>query len=368
MRFFKIRLKKTALCFFSFTALFFLGCKEKPGAKGVQAKLQVPEVTAQTITFTDVPLTYEYKGRITGFKEVEVSGQVSGILQKRLYEEGSQVTAGQVLFQIDPAPFKAVLERAAARLKQAERDWRRVERLYTENGISARERDQAFSLYTQAKTEVKSAQINLDYTTVTAPISGIVNQAWHSEGNLIVAGQASSLLTRIVQIDPIYVNFAYTDTEALRNAQQLAEGTLTLPENKKLTAELYLADGTLYDQKGVIDFTDSSIDLKTGTVQARAIFNNPTNRLLPGQFVRLVIKGFKRTHVVTIPDQAVMQGPQGAFVYVVNGEGKVGIQPIKLGTVVNKNRIIESGLTAGARVITEGMIKVRPDSFVKIAP
>ncbi len=323
-----------------------------------------PAVTVENIAPGDLPLTYEYSGRTAGSREVEIRARVSGILQKRTYVEGQWVQEGTTLFQIDPATFEAALSQAQAKMVQTQRDWKRAQDLLKEKALSPREYDSAQNAYEQAKAELKTARINLDYTTVAAPISGFTSKESLSEGSLVTAN--TSLLTRLTQLDPIYVDFAYPDAEAIALRRNIAAGTVGLPTDEHLIAEIHLGDGRVYNHEGTIDFTDSIIDQETGTVRARAVVPNPEGTIFPGQFVRVVVKGFVQKNAIAIPDQAVMQSPAGQFVYIVGADNKVGMAPITLGELNGTMRLVESGLKAGDRVITEGMIKVHPGSDVTI--
>lgn len=349
-----------AVVFFGYRAIF-------SGDAAPQHQMPPAPVTVEEVHIKDIPLTYEYSGRTAGSREVEIRARVSGILQKRTYVEGSEVEKGQLLFRIDPAPFEAALAQAKALMVQTERDWGRVSDLYREKAVSSREYDEARSAYEQARAALKTAQINLDYTTVTAPITGVTSKEGLSEGSLVTAD--SSLLTRVTQLDPLYVEFAYPDSDAISQRMDIASGALTLPEDGKLRAEIHFGDGTVYPEEGVIDFTDSIIDAQTGSVRARAVVPNNGNNILPGLFVRVVVKGFTRPASIAIADRAVMQGPQGQFVYVVQ-DGNAAIKPIKLGTVITSEgkrlRLVTEGLEEGDAVITEGMIKVRPGAPVSI--
>lgn len=325
-----------------------------------------PEVTIKEVQPQNIPLTFEYAGRTAGSREVEIRARVSGILQKRAYVEGQWVKRGTVLFKIDPAPFQATLAQAQARLTQTRSERNRAVRLLKEKALSQREYDEARSAYEQAEAEAKTARINLDYTTVTAPINGVTSKEGLSEGSLVVAD--NSLLTRLTQLNPIYVEFSIPDAEAISQRQWIASGAVTLPEDKKLTAEIHLGDGSVFGQKGTVDFTDSIIDPNTGTVATRAVVPNADKVILPGQFVRVVIRGMTRANAISLPDQAIMQGPQGTFVYAVGEDGKAKVKPVTLGGLNGESRIIQEGLQAGDKVIVEGMIKVKPDMPVKIAP
>ena len=214
---------------------------------------------------------------------------------------------------------------------------------------------------------MQSKQIDLDYTTVEAPISGITSKEAVSEGSLIVANDPnSSLLTQITQLDPIYVNYAYADREAARLREAVQSGVVRLPADNQLTAEIIFGDGSLYAQKGKVDFTDSLIDKGTGTVSARAIVPNPEQALLPGQFVRIRISGMVRPNSITVPEKALAQGPAGNFVYVVDEQGVARARPVDTDYTLNGRWIIRSGLSSGERVIVDGLIRVRPDQPVKV--
>jgi len=321
-------------------------------------------VTVQTVSRGDVPVEFEYSARLAGSREVEIRPRVGGILIKRVYTEGHWVKQGDILFQIDPAPFQATLAQAKATFEQAQKDFGRASRLKKERALSPKEFDAAQSSFEQSKAALDTAKINLAYTTVRAPISGYTSEEGFSEGSLVAAD--SSLLTRLTQLDPMYVEFAYPDTEAMERRRALAAGDITMPANKMLKAEIHLSDGSVYPQLGEIRFTDSIIDLNTGTVRARAVVPNPHHVVLPGQFVRVVVKGFTQKHASQVPEQAIMQSPKGTFVYTVDADNKARIKPVVLGPLNGQTRLIVSGLSEGDRVITEGMIKVKPDAVVSV--
>jgi membrane fusion protein (multidrug efflux system) len=320
---------------------------------------QMPNVAVEKVMPVDLPLTFEYAGRATGSRQIEIRARVSGTLLKRIYGEGQPVKQGDNLFKLDPAPFEAALDQAQAKLTQTEHNMQRAKSLLKDKAISALEYDERKSAYEQALAEVKIARINLGYTTITAPITGVTSKEGFSEGSLVTAD--TSVLTRIAQLDPIYIEFAIPDTQVLSQRQQIAAGLLTVPEDKKLQAEIHFEDGSIYEHYGTVNFIDNMIDLPTGTLTSRVEVPNPQGKLLPGQFLRVVIKGLTRKQAIVVPDQAIMQGPQGTFVYSVNNQGKVAIQPVTLGTLNGKKRLIEQGLKPGDQVIVEGMIKVRPD-------
>ena len=331
-----------------------------------------PQVVVQEMVTRDVPLDYEYPARTAGSREVEIHARASGILIERNYPEGKLVKQDDILFKIDPQPFQAKVAQAEAQLKggqaslkQAQQDWERVSDLYAKKMASARDKDRAVAILEEAKAKVeaaeadlKVAQINLGYTTVKAPITGITSQEGYSEGSLVDPA-TRSLLTRIVQIDPLYVRFSISDADVFKNHALITQ--------ERLPVTLKLADGSAYPIKGYVNFSDSTIDPKTGTVHARAIIANPDGRLLPGQFVRVTVSGLSQPNAILLPKKAIMQGPDGPFVYLVTPENKAAIQPITLGQSAAEGQIIERGLKAQDKVIIEGMIKVRPNAPVRIA-
>jgi membrane fusion protein (multidrug efflux system) len=323
-----------------------------------------PAVTVQEIEVRDIPLVFEYPARLAGSREVEIRARVGGILLKRAYTEGQYVRRGDLLFQIDPAPFKAALADAQARLTQAEREYRRAVTLKRQKALSAREFEQAEALYDAAKAQRDTAKINLGYTTVRAPISGYTSREIVSEGSLVTA--ETTLLTRVTQLDPMYVEFAYPDSEAMMQRQGVANGSMTLPADKMLRVEIIGSDGAPYAKEGAIRFTDSIISPDTGTVSARAVVPNADKSIMPGQFVRVKVKGLTQKQAIGIPERAIMQGPMGTFVYTVTPEDTAAITPVTLGLLNNGLQLIAQGLKAGDRVVTEGMIKVRPNAPVCI--
>ncbi|GAA0567654.1 efflux RND transporter periplasmic adaptor subunit [Caenispirillum bisanense] len=355
------------------------------GAGGAQAAATPgapppPAVTVQQVTLTDVPLTREYAGRTQGAREVQVRARVAGILLERTYVEGQAVAQGDLLFRIDPQPFQvrlnaaeAGLQQSRAGLRQAERNWARVAELWQSRTISARTRDDAQAeldlaraAVAAAEAEVASARIDLGYTTVEAPISGVTSLEDLPEGSLVGTGADNGLLTTITQLDPLHVVFAMPEAERMRERGLLESGRASREgEDGRVAVEIVLGDGSVHPQEGWVDFTASGVDPNTGTIRARAIVPNPDHRLLPGQFVRVRAKGLVQNGVALIPDKALMQGPQGPFVYVVDGEDKAQPRPVTAGALVDGARVIEAGLATGDRVITGGVIKVRPGAPVQ---
>jgi len=337
-----------------------------------------PQVTVTRIEAREVPVTYEYAARVSAYREVQVRARVGGILLKRNFTEGSTVKAGQVLFEIDPAPFEAELARAKAQLQQAQaqynqavRDAERALQLFAKGAGSEKARDDAISAkelgaaaVAAAEAQLRTAQLNLDYTKVKAPISGITSLEQVPEGSLIGTSGDSGLLTSITQLDPVYVNFSFADREGAEIRRLLDAQATKGASDKTLTVRITFGDGSVYDQEGTIDFTSSSIDTETGTLQARAVVNNPDRRLVPGQFVRATVMGLTLSDAIVVPEAAVMQGPQGQFVFAVTDGGQAEVRPVQLGRQIQGGWIAASGLKAGDKIVTEGVIKVRPGAPV----
>ena len=323
---------------------------------GPQGPLPVSVIEAQP---TNIPNVLEVTAQAEGAKETEVRSRVNGILLKRLYEEGSPVQAGQPLFQIDPEPFKITLEEAQARAKQTAREAARLKLLYSKQAVSRKEFDDATSVNEIAQATLKTAQLNLTWTTVTAPVSGISGRSLRSEGNLISNTGDAGLLTSIYQINPIWVRFGLSSSDTA----QLPSGRLDPQQNTGV--ELLLPNGRVYAESGKINFQSTFIDSKLGTQQMRAEFPNPRSEILPGQFLRIRITTGLQENVFLVPQAAVIQSERGFTVWTVGPENKVVSTPIKVGKWSGKNWIVLSGLKAGDRVVTDQLIKIRPQSVVK---
>lgn len=351
-------------------------CKEDKNQN--QNAVQVPVVGAVRVEPQNVPLSFEFSARAQGSKETEVRARVGGILLKRNYVEGSAVKEGDVLFEIDPDQYQVALDRAVANmaqveanLKNAETDWQRKDKLAKDRIVSEKALDEARAAldsykaaYLQAKAEVNAAQLNLDYTKVTAPISGITSMETQSEGSLITA---NGELTSITQLDPIYVIFSASENEILSLTNMVDRGLIKNPYNKsEIFARVQFSDGTTYNQDGKINFINPSIDETTGTIKLRAVFPNPEQRLRPGQFLRLVMEGLTRINALLVPQEAVMQSGAGSYVYRVNDEGKVESVQIRTGLIApDGSWIIDEGLNPGDVIVTGGLMKIRPGMSVQ---
>ena len=287
---------------------------------------------------------------------------------------GAALAGSAVAPRLALAQAKGALAQEQARYRQTDRDLKRIRELQKKGFASESELDRYISNFEQSKANLEAAQANvqakqidLEYTTVEAPISGITSKEAVSEGSLMVASDPNaSLLTQITQLDPIYVNYAYADREASRLREAVQNGTVQLPADQKLNAEVLFGDGSVYPLPGKVDFTDSLIDRGTGTVSARAVVPNPEQKLLPGQFVRVRVLGLNMPNAMTLPERAVAQGPGGTFVYVVDEGGVARMRQVTTGHTAKGRWVIVSGISAGERVIVEGLPKVRPDSPVKV--
>lgn len=325
------------------------------GAPGAPPALPVSVIEATPIT---LPNILEITAQAEGAKETEVRTRVGGILVKRLYEEGSTVTAGQPLFQIDPEPFKNALDESSARAKQTAREAARLKGLFSQQAVSRKEFDDATSANEVAQANLKTAQLNLAWTTVTAPVSGISGRAQRSEGNVITTATDGSLLTSIYQINPIWVRFGLSASDT----SQLPGGRLDPAQ--KTEVELILPNGKVYEQPGKINFLSMFIDPKLGTQQMRAEFLNPSNQILPGQFLKIRVTTGKQENVFLVPQAAVIQNERGFIVWTVGADNKVVPTPLKMGTWLGKNWIVQSGLKPGDRVVIDQIIKIRPGAMV----
>ncbi|MDR1647740.1 MAG: efflux RND transporter periplasmic adaptor subunit [Zoogloeaceae bacterium] len=314
-------------------------------------------VTVLSLQAQNVPLTLEVTAQTEGAKEAEVRARVGGILEQQFYREGEPVKAGQRLFQIDPEPYQITLSETKARAEQTTRDLERMKKLITVNGVSRKEYDDAVSNHDLAQAALRQAQLNLSWTTVTAPVSGVSGRAVKSVGNLITVG-SDSLLTAIYQNNPMWVRFSLSESEIAK----LPGGRLT---PKTITGvELILPDGSVYPQKGKLNFLASSIDTVLGTRQLRAEFPNIEDALLPGQFVRVRLSAGERQNIYLVPQTAVLQSVQGDMLMLADKDDKVAPRPVQLGEWFGKDWIILSGLNPGDRVIVDNILKLRPGAPV----
>jgi membrane fusion protein (multidrug efflux system) len=369
-------------------ALAVTACSQSGGQGGGFHGFPPAEVTTVTAAPRAFPVSFEYVGQTLGSKDVEVRARVTGIVEKRLFQEGSWVKAGQTLFVIDPKPYaaqvaqaEADVARAQAQKSQADREAARLRPLAERKAIGQKEADDAASNAELASAQVKSAQAKLDelklnwsYTRVVAPISGVTSRAQVSEGSLATTNQ--TLLTTISQIDPIWVGFTVSENERLRLNRAAASGQLALPKDNAYDVTIKLSDGSAFPRKGKINFADSRVNPATGTYEMRAELPNADGALKPGQFVRVVLRGAERKDAITVPQKAVMEGPQGKFVYVAgkdkDGKDIAQPRPVTVGDWVdadggNNLWVVDSGLKPGDVVIVDGVAKLMPGAQIKLA-
>ncbi|MBI5571852.1 MAG: efflux RND transporter periplasmic adaptor subunit [Desulfomonile tiedjei] len=339
----------------------------------------VPEVATVTIRPEQLVLTTELPGRTCPHLVAEIRPQVNGIIQKRLFTEGSDVTVGQVLYQIDPAPFQAALDSARAALAKSEANLTvtrlksdRYKGLLAEKAVSQQDYDDKEAALKQAeadieycKAAVETARINLAYTRVNGPISGRIGKSNVTDGALVTAYQALPLAT-IQQLDPIYVDVPQSTTELLRLRRRLADGRLNQNGTNQNKVKLILADGAAYPQEGTLQFRDVTVDPATGSVILRVVVPNPEGLLLPGMFVRAVVEEGVSEQAILVPQQGVSRTPKGdPFALVVSNGGTVERRMLRLGRAIGDKWLVSSGLSAGDRVIVEGTLNARPGSTVK---
>jgi membrane fusion protein, multidrug efflux system len=359
-------------------ALLLAACGEsKPGA-GANGGAP-PEVGVFTIKPQATTVTTDLPGRTSAYRIAQVRARVDGVVIKRAFKEGSDVKAGQLLFQIDPAPFKAALASAQATLMKAQANLasvtaqaERYKVLVESNAVSKQDYDNAVASEGQAAADVaagraavQTASINLGYTDVTAPISGRIGPALVTEGGYVQAS-AATLLANIQQITPIYVDLNQTSVEGLRLRREVASGQLQLNGPNQAKIRLALEDGSQYPLTGSLQFTDITVDQGTGSVIVRAIFPNPDYVLLPGMFVRALLDEGVNDKTLLVPEVAVTHNPKGeAIALVVGSDNKVAAATLVTGRTVGSSWVVESGIKANDRVIVEGGQKVQPGQVVK---
>jgi len=344
--------------------LALAGCGKKPQ----NFQMPPPQVGFITIQPAPLPITAELPGRIDPVRTAEIRARVAGILLKRIFTEGADVKEGDVLFQIDAAPYKASLDSANANLLQAQQLAQRYKPLVEMNAVSKQDYDNAVSAEAQAKATQEIAAINLGYCTITTPISGRIGQALVTEGALVGQGEATEMAV-IQQLDPIYFDFTESSTELLKLRREFDSGQLksVAPSEAKVT--LLLDDGTIYPREGKLLFSDITVDPTTGMITMRAEFPNPDELLLPGMFARARLEQAVDSAAMTVPQRAVTYGADGKpTVTALTPDNKVQIVPVTVNGTEGNNWIVTSGLKAGDRVILEGLQKIQPGMAVTPVP
>lgn len=352
------------------------------GGAAPNAAPPTPEVNVVTVQPRDLATTFEYPGQTAGSQETEVRARISGILEKRTYEEGSRVKAGQTLFQIDPATYQsqyasleAVVAVNEAKLNQAKREFARLAPLAQEKAISQKEYDDAKSnLETaeaslkQSKAQANEAKLNLNYTRVTAPISGVTGVATKSDGSLVTV--SDSLLTTIVQTDPLYINFSVPEADFLRMSKEVSNGKLAVPGKRgsngsfSFDVNLKLADGSIFPTTGKMNFVSERVNVANGGFDARAEVRNPNGLLRPGQFVRVILSGATRTGALAVPQRSIIDSQMGKLVFTVTPDNKLAPRPVQLDGWINGEWVVTKGLQPGDRVLVDGIIKAHTPGMV----
>jgi len=359
------------------------GCSEKEEMQK-QPGSQPVEVTVVSVEAQNTPVLIEFLGKTASSRRVEIRSRVEGFLQSREYQEGTKVEEGQVLFQMDRRPFEAQLQAAMAELAQqqakltnAQANLKRVKPLANQNAVAKKELDDALSIYRSAAAAVEAAQakvvqaeLDLGYTTIKSPVTGISSFATQREGAYIGIG-SNSLLTYVAQVDPIWVEFSVSENQLLKARANEQSGKLRSPEAGQFDVEIMLADGSVYPETGRITFADAALSETTGTFLLRAELPNPTreshrDQLRPGQFVRVRLKGAIRPNAIRVPQRAVQQGAKGDFVWVVDEDQKAEFRPVKVGAWHGDEWFIDVGLEGGETVVVNGALKLRAGAPVKI--
>jgi membrane fusion protein (multidrug efflux system) len=344
---------------------FLAACRGEPPAMPAPPPVEVGVVDVEPRA---LPLVLEYPAQLKGVREVEVRARVSGILLERRYDEGARVEAGEVLFRLDPDPFRAEVAQAQAALSvqeatlsQARRQRDQILPLFERNLASARDRDNALTAFESAEAAVaaaraalRTAELNLSYTEVRAPIAGLTSREVRSEGSLVTAGTDSSLLTYIVQADRLYVDVAVVDTDA-----DLVRTALASDHAGHVGVRIFDAQGRAIAEMGKIEFVSPRVDDATGTVAIRAVLDNPGG-VVPGRIVRAHIEGVTVANALVIPKRAVMHGAQGTYVWTVDDTGSPVPTPVELGALAGNDVAVTAGLMPGARVVVDGLLKIRP--------
>ena len=356
--------------------LLAVGCKKSETSV---ATTQTIEVTAVKVELRDVPVTFEYLAQTESSRQVEIRARVAGILEKRVYKEGAVVQEGQAMFEMERKPFEAKLDGAKAelgveeaRLANARQTLERVQGLTEKSVVSRQALDEAVNTEREsaaavlvAKAKVAEAELNLSYTTIRAPITGLSSFATKHDGSYIGEGE-NSMLTYVAAIDPIWVKFSVSENQWLRLQEEVKAGRLVVPQDDAFDVEIVLADGSIHPQKGRLTFTDLAFSRDTGTYQVRAEVPNPQEDLSPGQFVHARLLGAVRPKAILLPKLAVLQGARGSFVWVVGPQNKAEFRPIELGDWYGDEWFVNEGLHSGDMVVVDGGIKVQPGATLKV--
>jgi membrane fusion protein (multidrug efflux system) len=352
------------------------GCQKSQTVQSNKDKGPV-SVSVITVSRSDVPVSFEYIAQVKSSQQVKIAARVSGFLDKRVYTEGSIVHKGQKLFLMDQKPFKAQLDQAEASLARykaalqvARQNLDRVKPLAAASALSQKDLDNAVGQFESssaavegAKATVEQAKLNLSYTVITSPLTGISSNAQQDDGTYL--NPSNSFLTTVALISPVYVNFSISENEWLRYRSEVQKGLLIPPKDGDYLAEVVLSDGTLFHNTGKVTFANPSYDPKTGTFLIRATVENPKAILRPNQYVHARLIGALRRNSILVPQRAVQQTSKGHVVWVVEKNGRAEPRPVTVGTWHGNDWFIDEGLHAGDRVVVDGVLKLRPGSEVQ---
>ncbi len=337
-------------------------------------------VSVVTVELRDVPVSFQYVAQVQSSRQVVIQARVNGFLERREYTEGAIVQEGDTLFRMDQKPFQTQLDQAAAALARqeaafdvAKKNLDRIQPLAAANALSQKDLDDATGRFEstgaaveQAKAVVEQARLNLSYTVITSPVTGIAGAAEQADGTYL--GPANSRLTSVTELSPVYVNFSISENEILTYRRQAASGRLTEPQDKAYLVEVILADGSVFPQIGRVTFADPSFNPQTGTFLLRATFDNPQGLLRPNQYVHIRLKGASRPRAILVPQRAVQESSKGQFVWLVDKENKAQSRPVIVGEWHENDWFIYEGLQAGDRVVVDGVLTLRPGTSVNARP
>jgi membrane fusion protein (multidrug efflux system) len=337
------------------------------------------EVSTVTVSPRNTPVQLEFVAETQSSRQVEIRARVEGFLEKRLYTEGELVKAGQKMYQMDEKPFQAALQSAKgqlaeqeAALSMAQATLARVRPLTEKNALSKKNLDDTIGMVQQAQAavfaaqgKVTTAELNLSYTTLYSPLTGLSSFSKKHEGSYLSAGEGG-LLTYVAQLDPIWVNFSVSENQMLKYRGEIEHGLLKFPPRNLFEVAITLADGSVYPHLGRINFSEPSFSQETGTFLVRTLFANPEGDLRPGQFVRVQLRGAMRPNSILLPQRAVLQGAKGHYVWVVDGEGKAARREVEIGDWQGEGWFINHGLLPGEQVVVDGAIRLSPGTILKV--
>ncbi len=352
------------------------GCKEQSTSK-TQPIAEVSVVSLQTV---DIPVDASFVAQVRSSRQVDIMARVSGFLEQITYQEGRLVEKGQLMFKFDRKPFQAQVEAVRgevdirkAQLDTAQANFKRIKPLADLNALSKRDLDNAIgsvktaqAALVEAQARLKKAELDLSYTTIEAPFTGVAGQALVREGAYVAASGPAASLTYIASLDPIWVEFSVSQNEMAKTRQEVAKGNLRLPQNHGFQITLELSDGTSYPHKGTLSFADPSFSQQTGTFLVRAELPNPDGLLRPGMFVKAIITGAVQPNALIVPQKAVLQSPNGQIVFVVGEKKLAEVRPVIVGQWHDQNWVIQKGLHPGDKVIVDGFMRLAPGVPVKI--